>query len=259
MKTEILPAPAKPGEPTLERAFHLMAEQINKRGQVVQRIVMAHVRAKTGKNLVLPLLHKDPAFTEDFKKALYLEITKAVVSGDYSKLAGDVAQGDKQMTAPVAERPDLSHDADCAYRLKGECTCGKDQRTVEAVELESKRATQPTAEPPENTTRAVKPAAVVTLPEPVLPVKRVELNPLDPISAAMLTAMAPHLERIIDERITHAMSNGAFPVERVKELVSGMLQQAVTPSQITPEILAALQSLLTAIQHSLTGKYGEAQ
>jgi len=28
----------------------------------------------------------------------------------------------------AAERPDLSHDANCAYRHKGECTCGKDSR-----------------------------------------------------------------------------------------------------------------------------------
>lgn len=37
------------------------------------------------------------------------------------QLANDAADGSGQ-------RPDLSHDSDCAYRHKGECTCDKDSR-----------------------------------------------------------------------------------------------------------------------------------
>src|SRR5262245_43891 len=95
--------PPKPGEPTLDRAFQLLANQLNKRGPSVQRTVMAHVRAVTGRNIPLPLLHKDESFTEQWKKQLYKLLVTAVVTGNYANLQGDIAQGDKVIDGPKLE------------------------------------------------------------------------------------------------------------------------------------------------------------
>lgn len=248
--TEILP-PKPTEERSLEWCFQQVADQLKKRGQSVQRTIMAHVRAKTGKNIPLPLLHRDPSFTDDFKKELYKECVAAMVTGNYTKLQGDIGQGDKQVIEQLPtdkpQKPAVNVLVEQALAASG---WGPPDKEGNVYPAGTKRATQPT------TTAAESPkmipttgSADATLPEPVVAVKPQPLPTLSPMTALIFTELQPHIERLVDDRVAHGMSNGAFPVERVQELIDKRVRLAGT---ITPEIVAALQSLLSAIQNSLT-------
>lgn len=212
---------------SLAWSYEKLCEWTRKRGDDAQKRIMAHIRARTGKNLALPLFHRDPSITDDQKKALYKECIAALVNGNYTNLQGAVGHGDKTVEQSEVTSPP-------------------------SVPAEIKRATQPAkAESPTTTARVVKPPPLnaPTVPPVVPEVKILDgLPPLDPVTNAMLGAMRPHIERIVDDRIKHGLGNGAFPTERVQELVDARVKLAGT---ITPEIVAALSSLLTAIQHSL--------
>jgi hypothetical protein len=223
---------ASPPQVSIDRGFELLCSWLQKRGPEAQKRIMAHVRAATGRATPLPTFHNDRTVDEATKRALYQDCVKALVEDDYKKLKGGIAAGDKR-TDP----------------------------------LENKQAAQPTTtEPPaESTTptpmpqprRQVKPVVESTTSD----------EPQDDLTALLLKRLSPHLKhqstpldedrvrelvadivgdkiasipKSIDElrvadialdTVKHALSNGEFPVDRVKgiiqETLAGMVMRVV--------------------------------
>lgn len=178
-------------EPTLERAYEILASQLKKKPDG-QKKIMAHLRSVTGKSIALPLYHNDQSIAEDTKKALYKLFVKALLNNDYSHLQG---QGSGERVDPVEA----------------------------AQKIAAVQATTPTP-PPESTGLAPLEAQTITpTPKPVN-TKANSSNTDSGLINALLTALGPYIDEIVDRRIAARMSNGGFPEDRVRGVVNDVLK-----------------------------------
>src|SRR5688572_2321445 len=83
----------KPPEPTMERLFQVLTENIQKHGAGAQKRIVAHIRAVTGKNLALPVFYNSAAIPEPDKRAIIKTCINALLKQDYSRLQGQVGNG----------------------------------------------------------------------------------------------------------------------------------------------------------------------
>lgn len=90
----------------LPASFAELCEAMQAKGGDCQKKILAHVRSVTGRpSLMLHALSSDAKMDSTVKTALYAQCLQAVWSGDYSKLQGQLAQGDRRVD-PLPERVD---------------------------------------------------------------------------------------------------------------------------------------------------------
>lgn len=227
---------------TPERAFKILCDTLEKKPdrQNIQKFLMAHLATVTGSRAALPLYHKTFCSACDAKAQTHCEscgkerlemyrvMVTAMMKNDYSILQG---QGQAKAADKKAEVP--------------------------IVHKEVATQTTTAEPPPEETTDEV-----VTLPrrgvKPKQPVVMIENDGDDELTKLLIRRLTPHLptsgtvdedrvkEIVTDELanshasarsdfkdlaldvVRHALSNGEFPVDRVKQIIQEALAGTVS-------------------------------
>jgi hypothetical protein len=204
---------------TPQRAFEILCTQLSKKGADAQKKIMAHLRAVTGKPMALPVYHNDKTITDEDKLGLYKLCVKALLSNNYSELQGQVAQGDK------SARVDPIEEA-AAEKAKPEKKTPAQATTPKPAKLESTTAEilapiQQTVNPSGTNTEQPGDSKLLNALEEVITVI---------VEQRILSVIDRTAERVaekLDERIKHALNNGSFPTDRVKQVVTEVLTQSV--------------------------------
>jgi cobaltochelatase CobS len=210
---------------TAQELFDELCKLTREVGGDTHKKIAAHLRAVTGKAIALAVYHHDRSITDGDKVKLYNECIAAIKAKDFSGLAGKIGAGDKR-----------------------------------AEEEKEKAAPSTTEEPPETTSeetvappaRGVKPVivadegadelaqAIIRTIAPHLKAKsQVDEPAVRKIASEVAEELISHLNIKDDDDILgiirHAMGNGEFPEERVKdifkEMASGIVHRIefVTP------------------------------
>ena len=117
------PASVTATDEEVERAIDaLLTIHLPKRGMEGQRRAMNHLRAVTGRSLAIANYSNSGDYTNDQKIEVFRDLAKALASGDYSKLKGQIANGDKRIdpiamaaeakAKPIADIPAFNPEAD---------------------------------------------------------------------------------------------------------------------------------------------------
>jgi hypothetical protein len=208
-------------EMDVDKAFKTLTSLLRSKGPDVQKRIMAHVRAVSGK-ATLPNYHGDETISAADKFNTYRECAAAILSGNYDTLQGEVAQGAKRVD-PLDEVPPQSPAVPPVVPTLAPppARAEKPAAVVAGPEADDLRAAL---------IRAIAPHLMAQPAEAKLDEKRV-----GEIAAEMVGNAIQSFEDGFKERLEKALSNGSFPTERVKALIDELKPGISRIEMVTPD------------------------
>ncbi|EEF63355.1 AAA family ATPase [Pedosphaera parvula] len=164
----------------------------------VQKKVMAHLRAVTGLTIALPVFHNNADFSDDDKIAFYKDCVSAIVHREWHKLKGQVGVGDKRVESPASDAAPIVS----APQEPPAPTVPAPVNPDSVIEIK---------ESDDDLTKAILKRII-----PRLPKGGVDADAVKQIVRSELPFALPD----IHDEVKKALSNGSFPVERVKNLIA---------------------------------------
>src|SRR5436190_8539780 len=186
-----------------EAAYKHLLQLLNtEKDRSVHQRIQAHLRAVTGLNQPIPLFHANKNVADDAKLDVYKTLIRALATINFGELRGQLGVGDKRVDP------------------------------IEAAEKE-KEATPAIPPSPQNADEGVSTEAPAVKPRFEMPetgddelgvLARILLKRISPFLPKGEAVDADAVKRISKEVFDHAINNGGFPVDRVKQLVDEHLQ-----------------------------------
>ncbi len=244
----IVAAPAKPaGIPAGKTTKELFVDLCNAirsapKGDDVPKKIAAHLRATTGRVMSLAIYNNDPAVPDADKSKLYRECL-AAISGDLSKLKGDVGKGDKRVEPDPLETSVVAPpEPVAAKRPAPEPVAPIDPDSDDAVEQALKLLASRSSKP------KVDESAVRRIVDDVVADALTKVN--DAFEAVSKRLDSTPKSSGVDEAqvlsiIKRAMGNGEFPTTRVESIVDDRIK-ALSPAELSKAAAVLAESTLAS-------------
>ncbi len=245
--------PAMP-ELTADKAFEILAAQMNKGGPEIQKRINAHIRTVSGK-MMIAVYHQDKSIPDVEKVEAYRVCVKAILNKDWSLLQGAVGKGDKRIDPLDIEEAPVTQATTPTPPAVADTTTT--EQAIPAPVKEVKRERKPVYKPAPAEQRGTG----VELP-PARPEITEDAEPQDELARAIFRRLKPYLNKVaeydegkikklveehakgdvryleaylesnVKDAVKKALNNGSFPTDRVRELIQQTIGGMATTVQV---------------------------